>query len=155
MAYDSKELYLIGVAGASGIGNGIKIWGYDAKEDSITTVAAANYFDAELPGGSVGGKFTVGDMIIVKAADAMYKILFVTSVTTHVTTQFFNNFEYTGSIVNIGTHALRVSADNAAPLDANLVNGSFVTWIDNSGNALTFKVKYPDGTVKSGTVALT
>jgi hypothetical protein len=33
-------------------------------------------------------------------------------------------------------------------------NGQIVGWLDESGNNLTFKVKYSGGTVKSGTVAL-
>lgn len=39
--------------------------------------------------------------------------------------------------------------------DGFLLANQFTMWLNEAGNALTFKVKYAGGTVKSGTVALT
>ena len=55
------------------------------------------------------------------------------------------------------TYGLRsyLHAPNTAPTDADLKESSISFWIDETGNALTFRVKYSDGTLKTGTVALT
>jgi hypothetical protein len=46
-------------------------------------------------------------------------------------------------------------APNSALADASLANSQWTAYLDETGNTLTFKVKYAGGTVKSGTVALT
>lgn len=48
-----------------------------------------------------------------------------------------------------------VGCAGAAQADVSLGNSQVNIWVDESGNNITFKVKYSDGTVKSGTVALT
>lgn len=45
---------------------------------------------------------------------------------------------------------------NAAEPSANMAASQVNVWVNETGNSLTFQVKYADGTtVKSGTVALT
>ena len=55
------------------------------------------------------------------------------------------------------TYGLRayLHAPNTAPDDADLKSGSVSFWLDESSNLLTFRCKYSDGTLKTGTVALT
>ena len=55
------------------------------------------------------------------------------------------------------TYGLRayLHAPNTAPTDADLKNSSISFWLDETNDALTFRVKYSDGTLKTGTVALT
>jgi hypothetical protein len=48
-----------------------------------------------------------------------------------------------------------IAVPTSAPADGVLAAAQFTVWVDESGNTLTFKVKYSGGTVKSGTVALT
>ena len=45
--------------------------------------------------------------------------------------------------------------DSSALGDARVGVSRVNIWVDESGNNLSFKVKYSDGTIKSGTVALT
>ena len=52
-------------------------------------------------------------------------------------------------------NSLKETVPNAAILPAALGNGQMQIWVDETGNNLTFQVKYSTGTVKSGTVALT
>lgn len=68
-----------------------------------------------------------------------------------------SNYMTIGDIVRGDTSAAEVYAacPNAAAADADLNNSEVHWWVDESGNNLTFKVKYAAGTVKSGTVALT
>jgi len=42
----------------------------------------------------------------------------------------------------------------SAPTDADLDNAQWTIWTDEGTNALTFRVKYSDGSLKTGTVAL-
>lgn len=44
---------------------------------------------------------------------------------------------------------------NSAPTDADLDNGTISLYLDQAGNALKVRAKYSDGTLKTGTVALT
>lgn len=53
-----------------------------------------------------------------------------------------------------GTGSTIVGCATAAVADANMGNSELNFWVNEAGNLLTFKVKYSDGTVKSGTVAL-
>ena len=46
-------------------------------------------------------------------------------------------------------------APNSAPSDADLGNGQITAYLNQAGNALTFRVRYSDTTLKTGTVALT
>ncbi len=48
-----------------------------------------------------------------------------------------------------------VGAPTSALADGSMGNGEVHFWIDESGNNLNFKVKYSNGTVKSGAIALT
>ncbi len=43
---------------------------------------------------------------------------------------------------------------NTPPIDNDIPNGHVTAYLDELGNSLIFRVKYSDGTVKSGTVAL-
>jgi hypothetical protein len=54
-----------------------------------------------------------------------------------------------------GTVSTCVGVLNAAPTDTDIGNGQCVIWVDQTGNTLTFRVRYSDGTLKTGTVALT
>ena len=53
-----------------------------------------------------------------------------------------------------GSGSTILGAANSAVNDADLGNGQVNIWVDEAANNLTFKVKYSDGTVKSGTVSL-
>ena len=55
------------------------------------------------------------------------------------------------------TYGLRpfMSAPNSAPTDSDLKNGQVSFWLDETSNDLVFRVKYSDGTLKTGRVALT
>jgi len=48
-----------------------------------------------------------------------------------------------------------LKVDTSAEADASLKNKEVNIWLDETGNNLVFKVKFSDGTIKSGTVALT
>lgn len=56
--------------------------------------------------------------------------------------------------VNIGTKRFFAGGATTAPANGDLINSQWSAWIDETGNNLTFKVKYNGGTVKNGTVAL-
>lgn len=56
--------------------------------------------------------------------------------------------------VNIGSLRLFAGVPTTAPADANFHVNQVSIWLNESGNLLTFKVKYSSGTTKSGTVAL-
>lgn len=43
----------------------------------------------------------------------------------------------------------------AAPTDANLNNQTVTVYLNEAGNKLMFRIKYSDGTLKSGEIALT
>lgn len=47
-----------------------------------------------------------------------------------------------------------IQAEDAAPTDGDLFNGSVVMYIDEGGNNLKFRVKYTGGTLKTGTLAV-
>ena len=47
-----------------------------------------------------------------------------------------------------------LGAPAAAPIDADLTPGSVSLYLDTSTNALKVRVKYPTGTLKTGTIAL-
>lgn len=64
------------------------------------------------------------------------------------------------SLIANSTEAMRLTETQVSQIAPNSAstphaNGSFSVDIDESGNNLTFRVKYSDGTSKSGTVALT
>lgn len=44
---------------------------------------------------------------------------------------------------------------NAAPTDANIGNNQYSFYLDEAGNSLKVRVRYSDGTYKTGTIALT
>lgn len=75
--------------------------------------------------------------------------------TTHVLGDF------TGIATTTPRFALHVNGrlaygvPNSAPTDGDLSNGQLSAYVDESGNNLIFRVKYSDGTLKTGTVALT
>lgn len=46
-------------------------------------------------------------------------------------------------------------APNSAPSDADLGNGQITAYLNEAGDALTFRVRYSNATLKTGTVALT
>tara|TARA_R110000824_G_scaffold102100_7_gene242291 strand:+ start:3173 stop:3382 length:210 start_codon:yes stop_codon:yes gene_type:complete len=48
-----------------------------------------------------------------------------------------------------------VRAQSAAPTDADIDNNEVVLHIDEVGNTLSVRLRYSDGTLKTGTVALT
>ena len=50
---------------------------------------------------------------------------------------------------------VKVETKNAAPPDEDLANGQISFYLDEAGNALKVRVKYSDGTLKTGTVNLT
>ncbi len=43
---------------------------------------------------------------------------------------------------------------NIAPIDGDIPNSHVTAYLDEVGNTLTFRVRYSDGTLKTGTVAL-
>lgn len=47
-----------------------------------------------------------------------------------------------------------MSAPNSAPTDSEIKNGVVSFWLNESSNELTFRVRYSDATLKTGTVAL-
>jgi hypothetical protein len=53
-----------------------------------------------------------------------------------------------------GTTSTIVGCATAAVADGNMGNSQVNFWVNEAGDLLTFKVKYSNGTVKSGTVAL-
>lgn len=56
--------------------------------------------------------------------------------------------------VNIGTNRAMIGTPNSAAADADLVNSQVTFYLNQAGNTLVVKAKYSDGTVKTGTVAL-
>jgi hypothetical protein len=56
--------------------------------------------------------------------------------------------------VNMGTRQLIFGGPSSAPSNADLINSQIAFYLDQAGNSLKVKVKYSDGTVKTGTVAL-
>lgn len=48
-----------------------------------------------------------------------------------------------------------IRAQSAAPTDADIDNNEVVLHIDEVGNTLSVRLRYSDGTLKTGTVALT
>ncbi len=55
------------------------------------------------------------------------------------------------SLINNG---MQFGVPSVAPNDALIPNGHAQAWVDQPGNALKFRVRYNDGTLKTGTVAL-
>jgi hypothetical protein len=47
-----------------------------------------------------------------------------------------------------------MTAPNAAPASANLANSQFTVWLDQSGSNIKFLCKLSNGTVKTGTLAI-
>ena len=56
---------------------------------------------------------------------------------------------------NYSNHAALMHHALAAVPDGNFSNQQFMIWVDESTNDLKFRVKYANGTMKTGTVALT
>jgi len=78
------------------------------------------------------------------------------SSVTNLKNYFIYNHQYKADYKdNRYTAGLFLKAPASAPADASLSNGQISFWINESTNALTVKVKYSNGTVKSGTVSLT
>lgn len=50
--------------------------------------------------------------------------------------------------------AVIMGVPNSAPVDANIGTSQVSIWVNESTNALTFRVKYSTGTLKTGTVSL-
>lgn len=70
-----------------------------------------------------------------------------------VSTRFFRTFaRFTGGLRAEGDVTLAAPPDE--PADATLNDSEVTFWLDEEGDTLNFKVKYSDGTVKSGTVSL-
>jgi len=63
----------------------------------------------------------------------------------------YSESDGTGGVQN---KALIAHAQNGAIPDSALDNSQFTVYLDESSNVLTFKVKYSNGTVKTGTVSL-
>lgn len=63
-----------------------------------------------------------------------------------------------GQLITTGAFVIRgyvmQGVLNAAIADVNFVNSSMNAWVDEAGNSLKFKVKYSNGTIKTGSVAL-
>jgi hypothetical protein len=47
-----------------------------------------------------------------------------------------------------------IKAQSGAPTDAEIDNNEIVFHLDEGGNTLSVRLKYSDGTLKTGTVAL-
>ena len=78
------------------------------------------------------------------------------SSATNLKNFFIYNHEYKADYKDSRyTAGLFLVAPASAPADASLANGQISFWVNESTNALTVKVKYSSGTVKSGTVSLT
>jgi len=79
------------------------------------------------------------------AQNATYDLVTVDSNDVAIFGSIDTNSQLLGREVILG-------AQNAAPLDADLSNGSVSFYLDESGNNLMVKAKYSGGTVKTGTV---
>jgi len=74
---------------------------------------------------------------------------------SNTTTPLIKGDFATGSLqLGSGSSNVYVSADNGPPVDEMLHSGSISFYIDDSGNNLNVRVRYADGTLKTGTVAL-
>jgi len=58
-------------------------------------------------------------------------------------------------VVAVISSGLGIAVPNAAPTDGDIPNGYVVPYLDESGNLLKFRVRYSDGTLKTGSIALT
>ena len=67
--------------------------------------------------------------------------------------QWFNGI--TNWLGNVDTAGYALIFSNAAPTDGNIPNRGIVIWIDQVNHLLKFRVRYSDGTLKSGQISLT
>jgi len=90
----------------------------------------------------------------VSAYEGDYYITSASSV-ANLQNFFVYNHQYTADYENSTyTTGVFLAAPSSAPADASLSNGKISFWIDESGNSVTVKAKYSNGTVKSGTISL-
>jgi len=129
----SQGAIAIGGAAASGV-NGAKAGGICSTAIGSGTSSTA--------GASSAGHYSVAIGSTASAPHAYSVALGSGSTTTDA------------SQVNIGRMRMFAGAPTSAPADANLITSQWSAWVNEAGNTLSFKVKYSDGTVKNGTVAL-
>lgn len=80
---------------------------------------------------------------VIGVPDQIYPLVWITDSAYNATFKVFPD------------RKVIVGAPAAAPADWELWVGSWAAWIDETADELVFKVRYSDGTIKSGSIALT
>jgi len=121
--------------------------------------ASTTYFDVEGPTG-ISRIFCYGKDTSTRGQFSIF--LRSSNGSTEVANALFLNSDAKLGLGTIdpkaklhATESTIVGCASAAVADADLGNNQVNIWVDEAGSKLTFKVKFSNGTVKSGTVALT
>lgn len=94
-----------------------------------------------------GGKIKIDDNL-VDLSDSSGKIGELNKTTAGTVTYYVGKGMKFNNVVPI------FSTNNSVPSDSLIANKDVTFWIDESNNKLMFKLKYNNGTVKSGEIAL-
>ena len=135
----------------SGLGDHLKIGGIVAAQWTAVEIWAGNAERATFGASEIVLNDPGNDIDFRVESDTEANALFVDAALNRVACFTGTpNFDFDVA----GGKRVGLGAPSSAPTDADLDNGQMSAWLDEVGNLLTIRVRYSDGTLKTGTVAL-
>lgn len=118
-----------------------------------TDASGGFYFTATSASGAL--VFSVGSSSFGVQIDAPSGVL-TRSGTVYGSYRGYNSMHSNGSYdLSTNANCVAIMTPAAAPADSSLLNSRVTFYLDESGNKIKIRVRYSDGTLKTGEVALT